>query len=190
MHRHVKGILFADYVRMIRSRKDVEWSVHLDANDSAFLKSRIDPDAWYPMATFERMGNAILREIAGGDVEAVRLWGRLSAGPLRASQPLLVAEGDPVETMMRFRVLRSSYFDFEALEVLTLIEGHAEIAIAYHMGATAEEAASMQTTGFFEGVLDAAGATDVQAALTRRSWLDSRAATLLDLRWTTPSQVR
>src|SRR5688572_20238634 len=82
--RRVRGVLFADYVRMMRGKKDVDWSKHVQREDLAFLQNKVNRDEWYPMATFERFGNAILSEIAGNDVEAVRHWGQFSVDQLRA----------------------------------------------------------------------------------------------------------
>lgn len=181
----MKGVLFLDYVRMLRRHKGVEWSEHLAAEDLLYLDTPIDPLAWYPMATFERFGNAILRFIAKGDLFPVQMWGRYSVDQLRIAAPALVAVGDPVETLNRFRVLRSTFFDFDALEVVMLHEGEARIAIAYHMGMPAEEAASVQTMGFFERQLELSGARDVEARFRERSWAgDPR--TLLWLVWRTP----
>src|SRR5688500_15832805 len=101
--RNVKGLLFSDYVRMVRSHKGVDWTKHLERDDLFYLRSKIEPLDWYPMETSERLGNAILSEVASGDVEAVRMWGRMSVDQLKSTSPNLVAEGDPIETMMRFR---------------------------------------------------------------------------------------
>jgi hypothetical protein len=180
--RQVKGILFVDYVRMLRGRKDIDWTAHLPAEDLAYLSAHIEPDAWYPMDTFERMGNQILRVVAHGDLQAVRMWGRFSVDTLRAANPLLLSPGDAVETINRFRVLRATFFDFEALEILMLHDDEAQIVIRYHMGMPAEEAAAVQTLGFFERLLELSGAADVEAELKERSWAGS-ARTLLDLRW-------
>jgi hypothetical protein len=183
--RNVKGILFADYVRMIRSHKSVDWSTRLPREDMFYLRTKVEPDEWYPMETFERYGNAILQEVASGDLEAVRMWGRMSVDQLTAMTPALVAEGDPVETMMRFRVQRATYFDFEALEIPTLTVDHAHVVIHYFMGDIAEEAASHQTMGFFERLLERAGAKEISARFLERSWAgDGR--TLLALSWSTP----
>src|SRR3954470_4305601 len=102
--RNVKGVLFADYVRMIRGHKDVDWAGHLPREDLFYLRSKIEPEEWYPMETFERFGNAILGEIAGGEIKAVTMWGRMSVDQLTAASPNLLAANDPVDTMMRFRV--------------------------------------------------------------------------------------
>lgn len=183
--RHVKGELFADYVRMIRRRKDVRWREHLSDEDMWHVAARVDPSGWYPMEVFERLGNAILAETANGDVQAVRLWGRLSVHPLVEAHPTLLKDGDPFESLMRFHVLRSTFFDFPAIEVRALTSEHAELELHYHMGAMAEEAACHQAMGFFEGLLDLAGATDVTARFTGRSWAGD-ARTTLSLTFTSP----
>ena len=167
---------------MIRSHKGFDWTSQLAPEDLQFLSARIVPGEWYPMATFERFGNAILRFIALDDLQAVRMWGRFSVDEQRALQPELVVVGDPVETLQRFRVLRATFFDFAALEIPMLLEDQAHIVISYFMGPKAEEAASFQTMGFFERQLELAGATNVTGRLSQRSWTGD-ARTLLELSW-------
>jgi hypothetical protein len=181
---NVRGVLFVDYVRMLRSQKTVNWADHLAPEDLPYLTQRIDPDAWYPMATFERMGNAILATVVGGQLMPVLMWGRLQASQLRAAHPSLLAEGDPVESLNRFRVMRQTFFDFDALEVLLLHDDEAQLVIRYHMGMPAEEAAAMQTVGFFEGLLGLAGARDIRSTFKEKSWAgDPR--TRVDFIWIT-----
>jgi len=183
--RNVRGVLFRDYVRMLRSQKAVDWTQHLPPEDISYLSTKIEPDAWYPMSTFERMGNEILRSVARGDLFPVRLWGRYSAAQLRAAHPSLLEPNHPIETLNRFRVLRATFFDFVALEVPMLHDDEAHIVIGYHMGIPAEEAAAYQTMGFFEGLLELAGACHVGANFVERSWMgDPR--TLLELHWEMP----
>src|SRR5688572_12607772 len=108
--RHVKGILFLDYVRMVKAQKRVDWATLLDPADLPFLDQKIDTAAWYPMATFERMGNAILKYVAADQLFPVQLWGRYSAVQLRTANPMLLAPNDPVESVGRFKVLRQTFF--------------------------------------------------------------------------------
>jgi hypothetical protein len=178
--------LFLDYVRMLKAHKGIEWNAFLAPDDLQYLQMQIDTTAWYPMATFEHMGNAILKFVAGDKLLPVQLWGRFSAAQLRAAHPMLLAPNDPVETLNRFRVMRETFFDFNALEVLMLHEGEANIAIHYYMGMPAEEAASYQTMGFFEGLLGLTNAKDIKARFKEKSWNGST-RTLLELRWTTPA---
>jgi hypothetical protein len=183
--RHVRGVLFVDYVRMLRSQKDVDWSQHLPPEDVAYLGTKIEPEAWYPMATFERLGNEILRTTARGQLFTVQLWGRYSAGQLRVAHPTLLAPLDPIETVNRFRVMRQTFFDFSALDVPLLHDDEAHVVIHYYMGMPAEEAASYQTLGFFEGLLELAGARDIEGTFTEKSWAGDR-RTLAQLHWNLP----
>src|SRR5438477_84952 len=96
---NVKGILFLDYVRMLKAHKGVEWSAFLRPDDLPYLDKQIDITAWYPMPTFERMGNAILKFVAGGELFPVQLWGRYSAQQMKLAHPMLLAPDDPVETL-------------------------------------------------------------------------------------------
>ena len=182
MARFVKGTLFVDYVRMLRSRKDVDWSAHLQPQDMPFLVQPIEPTQWYPMETFERFGLAILREIARGSLEAVQAWGRFSMDELRAVHAELVAEGDAVESLMRFQVLRGSFFDFRAIEIVEVTEGEARIQVAYGMSDVAEEAASYQTLGFFERLLELAGVRLSRVGFSAMSWRGDL-VTIIELTW-------
>src|SRR5262249_53188550 len=167
---------------MIRRQKQVEWTRVLAPEDRRYLSERIRQDRWYPMAAFERLGNAILREIAHGDLVLVRMWGRYQVDEQRQTYTSLIAEGDPVETLFRFRVLRATFFDFEALTVPLIHEDEAPMIIRYHMGKSAEEAASYQTMGFFERLLELSGATTVSAKFLSRSWAGDE-ETRLELQW-------
>jgi hypothetical protein len=186
MSRHVRGSLFSDYVRMMRHRKDVDWAGWLDAEDLPFLSERIDPDGWYPMATFERMGIAIIESIGAGDLESVRTWGRASVEHLIAAHPRLLAPDDPRESLMRFQIMRQTFFDFPAVTVRELSDLEARVVIAYGMSARAEAAASHQAMGFFEQLLERAGAARCEARFIRRSWAGDT-ETLLMLQWSRPS---
>lgn len=185
MEGRVKGTLFVDYVRMLRGHKGVDWSKHLLPEDLSFLVQRIEPDAWYPMASFERMGLAILEEVAHGDLETVRAFGRISIDWLVQKHAQLVAAGDPRDTLMRFQVLRRGFFDYPALEMTSVSDGEATLVVSYGMSSAAEEAASWQTLGFFERLLEVAGGSQIEAWFSAKSW-SGAPRTEVQLRWTDP----
>jgi hypothetical protein len=111
----------------------------------------------------------------------VRSFGRFSIDWLCEKEPRLLASGDPLDTLMRFRVLRQGFFDYSALEISSASDGEASIRVGYGMSALAEEAASWQTLGFFERLLEVAGAHHVQAWFSTRIWAGD-AATMIELR--------
>jgi hypothetical protein len=98
------------------------------------------------------------------------MWGRFQVELLRKPYPALVAKGDPRDTLMRFQILRKSFFDYDALDVLSVTDVDATVAIAYQMSAEAEEAATYQTLGFLEGLVEAAGGKSVQVRIGARAW--------------------
>jgi len=182
----VRGALFVDYVRMIRARKDIEWSRWLEPGDLALVAQHVDLDGWYSMDVFERLGDAILATIGGGDLQAVRAWGRRSVDHLRDTYPNLVVPNDPRESLMRFQVVRQTFFDFTAVAVQELSDLEARLRIAYDMAPRAESAAAFQVMGFFEHLLELAGAERVQAGFLRRRW-EGDPDTLLSIKWERPS---
>jgi hypothetical protein len=186
MSRQVKGTLFVDYVRMLRSRKDVDWTRYLKPEDLPFLAARIELEGWYPMETFARFGLAILDEIAHGDPFLARAWGRMSADHLITIQPGILAPRDPRESLMRLHVLRRSFFDFDAVSLPQLTDTHASVQVHYGMTARAEQAASLQTLGFFVRLAELAGGRGVIAQLTQRSW-EGDAATSFTVDWELPA---
>jgi hypothetical protein len=161
VQRQVKGTLFVDYVRMLRGHKSASYAKYLIDEDKSFLVQRI----------------------AHGDLETVRAFGRMSIDWLCQQHPGLLASGDPRDTVMRFQVLRSSFFDYGALEISSVSDGEASLHVGYGMGDRAEEAASWQTLGFFERLLEVAGAKDVRAWFSKRTWVGDP-GTVIQLRWT------
>jgi len=188
MPGHVKGVLFADYVRMLRAHRGRALQEFLQPGDFAYLEDEIDPWSWYPMEVFERLGLAIFQAIAEGDLGLVRDWGRASVARVVASHEHVIVPRDPRESLMRFFVLRRSFFDYEALSMLQLSDESASIGVEYGMSPLAERAAAVQTMGFFEGLIGLAGGRDVHAEFLESSWRGDR-QTVVGFAWQPPAEL-
>jgi len=185
MGRQVRGMLFVDYVRMLRAHHDRGWTVFFPSEDLRFFEEKIDPSGWYPMATFERLGIIVLHLVAKNEFSLVRQWGRQSVASIAQNVDQLVVARDPRESLMRFQVFRRTFFDFEPLSVLQVSDGAAQLQIAYGMSSAAEQAAAIQTMGFVEGLIDLARGKGIKASFSERSWEgDSR--TVLNVSWEYP----
>ncbi|MEM9193774.1 MAG: hypothetical protein AAGF12_31655 [Myxococcota bacterium] len=182
--RRVRGNLFLEYVRAIRAYKSVDWRTNLDAKWRPFVEARIDVNGWYPMDAFEQLGLFLLDHTEFND-EAIRVWGRSSAGALLEKHRFLLAEGDPVETVIRFRVMRGSFFDFDPVDIESLDPISASVTVAYGMSDRAERAAFHQTMGFFEGVLDLSRVEDVTVVIAEKAW-EGADRTLVHFSWKPP----
>ena len=66
-----------------------------------------------------------------------------------------------------------------------LLDDEAHIVVHYYMGNPAEEAACHQTMGFFEGLLELAGAKDVHAWFREKSWANALRTSVV-IRWRSP----
>lgn|GEM_PF-283647 len=166
----VRGVLFADYVRMLKGDNTQDWSKYLSGFDMAFLKQRIRENEWYPFDTFERMGVAILNEIAMGDMDSIRSWGKYSMEALINMNPDLVSAGDPRESLMKFYVLRTSFFNFDPVHLISALHNYAKLRVSFRMCRAAEEAATWQTIGLIENVLERAGAEGTDVMLGAKAW--------------------
>lgn len=160
-------MLFLDYVRMLRKQRPEPSRLHPD--DVRFLTERIDPMGWYPMASFERFGLVILRDIVGTETDAIRLWGRSRLEPMLATFPELLVAGDPVASVHRFHDFFKESFDFETVKLPHLEPGRAVLEVGYGMSAEAEEAAAWQTAGFFETIITSSGGRAVRSRRTSAS---------------------
>lgn len=178
----VRGVLFLDYVRMVKRQRATE-SARLADEDRGFFDSKIDPMQWYPMETFERLGLAILDCFVSNATEPIRMFGRFQINGMVAQFPELVVPKHPRDTLMRFRVLMTSFFNFSALDVLSLDDTSAEVTIRYGMCSAAERAAAWQTLGFFEGLLAMSGALHNHCEFVARSWETPGRITRLRLNW-------
>jgi hypothetical protein len=167
---------------MVRSSKGVDWSRYLTAEDRACIAGTIDAAGWYPMETFERLGLGILAEVARGQLDGVRMWGRFQVQTAVKEYPDLVVPGDAFQSMMRFRVFSRSFFDYDAIDVTTVEEGRASVSIGYGMSPRAEETACHQTMGFFEGLVEQAGGREVAARFTARGW-HGAPRTVVEVTW-------
>ncbi|MFZ5445081.1 MAG: DUF2378 family protein [Myxococcota bacterium] len=177
----VRGVLFADYVRMIR-RALPGWREVLDPADLPLVDARVEPDQWYPMDTFGRLGLVILEHVVGRERDAVRLWGRTQVQTLLGFFPDLAVQGDPEQTLLRFQATFSNLFDFPALALEEVDDAHARLRLNYGLPPAAEEAATWQTLGFIEELLTASAAREVTTELVTARWVgapDSHA----ELRW-------
>jgi len=178
----VKGGLFVDYVRMLKKKKGVDWSKYLLPRDLLFLEQQILPSEWYPYETFERMGVAVLQEVAAGNLEAVLAFGQVSLDEMARAFSNLVCKGDPRESLMRFEVLRNSFFNFNAVTIETISAYYAKLRIEYSMSRIAEEAASHQAAGFFIQLLRLSGAKEIEYRFASKSWAGDP-TTILELKW-------
>lgn len=182
MAKHVKGSLFLDYVRMIKKRKETDWGKYLVPEDFEILDQTILPSQWYPLESYQRLGVATFHEIAGGDVEVVREWGRISLDEMTNIYKNLINKTDPLRSLEKFKLLRSRFFDFEGLHIEPRPENRVHIKVDLAFSGVAEEAYGYQMLGSFERLLELSGAKNIQHKFHGKGWKGDP-QTIIDLIW-------
>jgi hypothetical protein len=179
---NIKGILFLDYVKMIRSRKNVDWSKYLDQKDLIFVNENIDINGWYPISAFENLGEAVFEEVGQGDVNKVRDWGKFTITELAKVHSDLINKEDPCESIFRFHVLREGFFDYSVIDILTILENRVKLEIDYEMKEKAEMSLTYQTLGFIERLLELSGSKNINHEFLQKIW-EGAESTILRVTW-------
>ena len=183
MGKHIRGSIFADYVDMIRKNKSVDWSKHISPGDLELTKQIILPGSWYPLEVFSRLGEAIFREVGKGNLEAARLWGRVSVDRLSKLYSIAVlVKGSPLKTLEKFKKISHLFFDFEGFEFTVRGDNHVSIKISPEFGRLAAAAYTHQILGSFQRLVELAGAQGVKAEFSAKSW-EGRPQTVIELSW-------
>ncbi len=182
MGYNVKGVLFQDYVRMIRKYKDVDWGAHLKPVDFEILDQIVLSSRWYPRESYIRLGLAVFKELGKEDLEAARAWGRNSVDQILKTYKDLIEENDPEKTLEKLMALRRRLIDFDMVEVQKLEEGRFRISLDIAFIGEGQEPYAHQLAGIFERVLEMAGAEEVVSEIAAKSW-EADPLTVIELSW-------
>lgn len=179
----VKGSLLQDYVRMIKANKDRAWDKYLTKEDMEILEGRIMPSVWYPYDTFRRAGLAAFHELAGGKIELVRAWGRISMEQLvKGIYSAIVQFGDPAKAIERFLSMRRQFFSFDIMSLQKLGDKKIKITLQALPDREGIEPYSAQLAGGFERLIELTGGKNPKAAFPKRQWVGDN-ITEIEMSW-------
>ena len=179
----VKGSLLLDYIRMIKANKDRPWHKYLTKEDMDIIEGRIMASVWYPYDTFRRCGLATFHEIAGGKVELVRLWGRISMEQLvKGVYSAVVQSGDPAKAIERFLNMRRQFFNFEGMSLHKIGDKKIKIVLNPISDRQGIEAYAAQLMGGFERLIELTGGKNSKITLAKRQWAGDP-NTEIDITW-------
>ena len=133
----VKGTMIVDYVRLIRAHKDIDWDKWLADEDWEIINSNLMASSWYPYLLFSRMGWAAYQEIAGGDPEMIRAFGRFNMQNLLKVYKNLLTPNDPVASVTKVARTWGNFFQGDGVE--STIMDHGPQWITYKMKAPDKE---------------------------------------------------
>jgi len=184
----VKGSLLLEVARMIRANKDRNWDKYLNAKELEAISGRVLASSWYPADLYERASFAIFQEIAGGNLDVARLWGRFVLEDIiNRFYPALIQEKDIIIALDRFKVTRQQWFQFDdwqirALEIERWGQNQARITIRSDH-ACPFEPYSYQAAGSFERLIELCGKTGVHAQITEHDWESDHPFCIMIVSW-------
>ena len=178
----VKGIYFQEYVRMIKKLKDVDWKKHLEEEDFEIMAQLILPSQWYPIDSYARFGLAIFKELAKGDLNASKLWGRTSIEQILEIYKNLICEGNPVQSFDKYLVLQKRFMNFDVFEAVLSKDKIIQIKIALAFAQDAHAPFAYQLFGSFERLLELSGAQNLQGRFMVEGWKQNK-STIIEFTW-------
>ena len=182
MRKLVRGSVFVDYVRMIRARPDVEWASQLADADERLLERRISDHDWYPFDALERMGGAILGEVAQWDMDRVEAWGRVTLDNLDRRYGGFVTAGAPLASLRGFSEVCPELLNFPGIQVGDLVDGSGRLIIDIPADQHVQTAAYHLMVGLITRLLGRSGAGTVRHAHRYAAWAGDP-LTVIDFSW-------
>lgn len=181
--RKVKGTIMIDTVKMIRANKDRDWLKYLTPEDWTIVSSKILASRWYPLETFQRCGWATFKELAGGNLDLVRARGKFRGLQLFSDTYRIVFEGlAPAAAVDRFCSIYNNFFNFSTLAYERVSETHVRAVHDYDPDDRANVPYCHQLMGYFDALLEMAGAKKPLIRLLSRQW-DGDPTTFFELTW-------
>ncbi|HUT55337.1 MAG TPA: hypothetical protein VM658_18250 [bacterium] len=105
----IKGTLLIDYIRLIRSTKNIDWERHLTPEDWELVNSRILSSNWYSSDAWQRIGRTLYQVGAKRDLNLIRTFGPMIMKGLLDVYKNILCQGDPKESIKKFEVLRRNF---------------------------------------------------------------------------------
>jgi hypothetical protein len=110
----LKGSAILDYVRIIRSNPDKNWDRWLTPEDWEIIQGKILPSQRYPYKNFRNISFAVFKEIAGGDLNVARQFGRFTMKNwIEIYKTSILVPGDPVRSIEKLVLIRRKFMDIE-----------------------------------------------------------------------------
>ena len=169
--RMVKGTMLVDYVRLVRSRKDIPWEKHLTKEDLDIIKGRILPMGWYPFEAFQRIGVSVMREIANNDLNIVRQFGRLAMKNLiDNTYPLIGKSKDIFEAFQALHNIRSRFFNFAAPNFEKIGPKSMRVTFENAPNTDGLEGFSYQYIGGYDYLIEHYGGKNINLTWEKKGW--------------------
>ena len=186
----IKGTVLLDYIRIIRSNPDRNWDKYLKKEDWEVVNSRVLPSMWYPYGLFFRTGKAVFEEIAAGNLQIAKQFGKANAetlfkGAYKSMLDSILAQGGGVVRFLeRYASLSLSLFNFITVNLEEITEKNVKLTIDVEMDATEmlAEPYFNQLAGTVESLVTMSGGKNPKVVFISKYW-ENDPNTVYDVSW-------
>jgi len=181
--KKVKGTMLLELVRMIRQNKDKDWNKYLKPEDWEIINSKIMQIKWYPLDVYKRCGLATFILIAQGNLDAARLWGRVSGEEMFSkTYKSIIAIKDPMNALDRFVSYYGLLFNFSTLRFEKVESNYVKIYHGYDPNDKSNIPYCHQLMGILDVLIEMTGGKDPKVNLTAKQW-EGALESVFDIRW-------
>jgi hypothetical protein len=181
--------MLMESVRLIRENKDHDWKKYLTEEDMKVVFGTVMPNSWYPIEIYEHAGIAIFKEIAQGNNEMAKIWGKFVIEDLgKRFYHNLIKLGDPMGAIGRCQTFIAQWFqfddpDFHAIEVEKISNNQSKITIRYDHEYEAFEPYIHELAGIFERIVELNGGKEVKVKIVETKYHSNHPHAVLMANW-------
>lgn len=181
--KKVKGTMLVDQVRMIRAHKQLDWNRFLGPKDWEVINQRILPSNWYPLEVYENCGWATFNVLGEGNLDLVRLRGRIRGKELfETTYKSFTIGNDPMRALDMFVRSYSLLFNFSSLSFEQIADMHAWVHHEYSSRKQTTIPYCHQLLGHFESLVEMTGGSNVKIEFVNKAW-EGDPKTIFDIQW-------
>jgi uncharacterized protein (TIGR02265 family) len=178
----VKGTMLLGLVKTVRADRTNTYDPYLSDLDRDFISRQVLPSSWYPFEEYKKTFSAVIDVLTKGDMELVRKMGQAYGADIVSNvYKNLVIEGNPMESLKKYRIVFNMFFDFGEAEFEAVSENSGRLSIRKFDPEF--EAFYYIFMGWVEECLELSGAKNPRGRSTSRSWADDPETTI-EFSWT------
>jgi len=178
----IKGSIFTPWVKTIRKDKSGAFDKYLNDEDRKLISGKILTSSWYPLETYMKVVNAVIKEFAKDDMELVWRWGRdFVDQSYRDIYKNLFSETDPKKVMKSHQLMYKTLYDFVDVEAEEVSDN--EYILTYKGVDPSFKSFFYSALGTFEKSLEEAGAKGLKVEFIDKNW-EGAPATRVRFSWT------
>lgn len=178
-----KGSMLIEFVRMIRTFKDLDWDRYLKPEDWDIINAIILSSKWYPFEFYYRCSFATYKLLAQGKLENAHAYGQdMAKKLLETTYKSMTQNKDSGKALNQFVSIYGALFNFGVLKIENMESNHVKIHLDYEGDTEGKSAYCYQLKGMLETIVEMNNAKSSKVAISAKQW-EGAPTTTFDITW-------